>query len=106
MRRALLAAAVLTAISCTPKNPPSQPAPVNPPGAPPAPPAPPPAPPPSQQQTIRLGPSALLYVINQIIQIDQKFHGMRQPLNFELRSCFSKTITGPAETSGYPSTIT
>jgi hypothetical protein len=101
MRRLLLAATVLAALSCTPKNPTTNPTPANPPGAPPAPPAPPPA-----SQAIRLGPSALRYVMHQVIHIDQEFQGLRQPLDFGLRAFFAVTITGPADTTGYPTTIT
>ena len=102
MRRLCFAAAVLISVSCGPKNPPSNPTPANPPGAPP----PPPAPPPSQQQAVRLGPSALRYVMHQVIHIDQEFQGMRQPLDFGLRAFFAVTITGPADSAGYPTTIT
>lgn len=101
MRRILLTAAVGIAFSCTPKTPASNPTPANPPGAPPPAPAPPPA-----SQAIRLGPSALRYVMHQVIHIDQEFQGMRQPLDFGLRAFFAVTITGPADTTGYPTTIT
>jgi len=102
MRRVLLVAAACTALSCTPKYPSSGPTPVNPPGAPPA---PPPGPPPATQG-LRLGPSAQRYAMHQVIHIDQEFQGMHQPLDFGLRAFFAVTITGPADTSGYPTTIT
>src|SRR6267143_2159862 len=104
MRRVLLMAAAVTALSCTPKTPVSAPTPANPPGAPPPPPAP--APPPAAQQGLRLGPSAQRYVMHTVIHIDQEFQGMHQPLDFGLRAFFAVTITGPADTSGYPTTIT
>ena len=44
--------------------------------------------------------------MHQVIHIDQEFQGMRQPLDFGLRAFFAVTITGPADTSGYPTTIT
>jgi hypothetical protein len=44
--------------------------------------------------------------MHQIIHIDQEFQGIRQPLDFGLRAFFAVTITGPADTSGYPTTIT
>jgi len=44
--------------------------------------------------------------MHQIIHIEQEFQGMRQPLDFGLRAFFAVTITGPADTSGYPTTIT
>jgi hypothetical protein len=41
-----------------------------------------------------------------VIHIDQEFQGMRQPLDFGLRAFFAVTITGPADSAGYPTTIT
>jgi hypothetical protein len=105
MRRVLFVAAAITALSCAPKSPPSTPTPVNPPGAPPAPP-PPGAPPPAAQQGLRLGPSAQRYVMHTVIHIEQEFQGMRQPLDFGLRAFFAVTITGPADSIGYPTTLT
>src|SRR5881394_700456 len=99
MRRVLLVAAALTALSCAPKTS-SAPTPANPPGAPPPPPPPPPAP------GLRLGPSAQRYVMHTVIHIDQEFQGMHQPLDFGLRAFFGVTITGPADSSGYPTNIT
>jgi len=100
MRRYLVAATVVAAIACAPKSPPSPPAPVIPPPALPG--APPPAPP----QGLRLGPSALRYGMHQVIHIEQEFQGMRQPLDFGLRIYFAVTITGPADSSGYQTTVT
>jgi hypothetical protein len=100
MRRVLFVAAALTALNCAPKHPASTPTPANPPAAP------PPAPPPAVQQGLRLGPSAQRYVMRTVIHIDQEFQGMHQPLDFGLRAFFAVTITGPADTSGYPTTIT
>lgn len=102
MRRVLLVAAALTALSCTPKTPSSTPTPANPPGAPP----PPAAPPPAAAQGLRLGPSAQRYAMHTVIHIDQEFQGMHQPLDFGLRAFFGVTITGPADSAGYPTTIT
>jgi hypothetical protein len=99
MRRVLLLAAAAVGLSCTPKNPPSPPTPAD------RPPAPPAAPPPAQP-SLRLGPSALRYAMHQIIHIDQEFQGLRQPLAFGLRAYFAVTITGPADSIGYPTTIT
>src|SRR6267143_6608427 len=104
MRRVLLVAAAVTTLSCTPKTPASAPTPANPPGAPPPPPAP--APPPAAAPGLRLGPSAQRYVMRTVIHIDQEFQGMRQPLDFGLRAFFSVTINGPADSLGYPTTIT
>lgn len=103
MRRCVLVAAGLTAVACGPRNPPpGTPTPVTPP--PPA--APPAAPPPAPSQSLRLGPSALRYVMHQVIHIDQEFQGIRQPLDFGLRIYFGVTITGPADSAGYPTTVT
>src|SRR6267143_2845003 len=106
MRRVLLVAAAVTALSCAPKTPGSGPTPANPPGAPPPPPPPPPAPPPAAQQGLRLGPSAQRYVMHTVIHIDQEFQGMHQPLDFGLRAFFGVTITGPADSTGYPTNLT
>jgi len=102
MRRAIVTAALVAALACAPKNPPSTiPVPGNPPAAP-----PPPAPPPAAPQGLRLGPSALRYMMRQAIHIEQEFQGMRQPLDYGLRIFFAVTISGPADSAGYPTTIT
>src|SRR5882672_2705348 len=101
MRRAIVTAAMLAALACAPKTPPpTTPVPGNPPAAP-----PPPAPPPAQPQGVRLGPSALRYVMHQVIHIDQEFQGMRQPLAYGLRVFFAVTISGPANSIASPTTI-
>jgi len=100
MRRVLVAATVVAAIACAPKTPPATTTPVSPP------PAPPSVPPPAPSQSLRLGPSALHYVMHQVIHIEQEFQGMRQPLDFGLHVFFAATITGPADSIGYPTTIT
>lgn len=43
--------------------------------------------------------------MHQIVHITQEFQGMRQPLDFGLSAFFRATITGPADTAGYPTTI-
>src|SRR6266705_6231941 len=108
MRRVLFVAAALSALSCGPKHSPANPTPANPAPAPPPPlPVPLPPPPPGRADgAVRLGPSALRYVMHTVIHIDQEFQGMRQPLDFGLRAFFAVTITGPADSSGYPTTIT
>jgi hypothetical protein len=102
MRRFVLVGASLIAMACAPKSTPPSTTPVTPPPAPPG--APPPAPPPAQG--VRLGPSALRYMMHQVVHIDQEFQGIRQPLDFGLRIYFAVTINGPADSSGYPTTIT
>ena len=107
-RFSLTAALLAGSISCGSRTPPAQPpAPVVPPGAPPAPPpAPPAAPPRGGQEVIRLGPSAMRYVAHQVIHIEQEFQGMRQPLDVGLQIYFAVTIAGPADSTGYATTVT
>lgn len=104
MRRFVLVAAGSIALACASQSTPSStPNPQQPP-APPPPGAPPPAP--AATQTVRLGPSALRYLMHQVVHIEQEFQGIRQPLDFGLRVYFAVTISGPADSSGYPTTIT
>lgn len=98
MRRFVVAGASIIAMACAARSTPLTPPPVAPPPAPP--------PPPPTAQGLRLGPSALRYVMHQIIHIEQEFQGMRQPLDYGLRISFAVTITGPADSAGYPTTIT
>lgn len=99
MRRFVLAAASSFAMACA-----SQPTPSSTPT--PAQPAPPPAPPPPPAtQTVRLGPSALRYVMHQVIHVDQQLPTGPQVLDYGLRIFFAVTISGPADSSGYPTTI-
>ncbi|HET8713877.1 MAG TPA: hypothetical protein VFM23_09390 [Gemmatimonadales bacterium] len=44
--------------------------------------------------------------MHQVVHIEQEFQGTRQPLDFGLRVYFAVTISGPADSSGYPTTIT
>jgi hypothetical protein len=44
--------------------------------------------------------------MHQVIHIDQEFQGMHQPLDYGLRVFFAVTISGPADSAGYPTTIT
>ena len=74
-----------------------------------APPPPPVVQPPVSRGTdgnIRLGPSALRYMMHSVVHIDQEFQGIHQPLDFGLRAFFAVTINGPADSVGYPTTIT
>jgi hypothetical protein len=45
------------------------------------------------------------YVMHQSVHIDQDFQGVHQPLAFGLSAFFRVTITGPADTAGYPTRI-
>lgn len=104
LRLSLAAAILVAGIACASRSRPSSPPdPAVPPPAPapPGPPAPRPA-----AEVIRLGPSALRYVAHQVIHIEQEFQGMRQPLDFGLRIFFGVTITGPADSVGYVTTVT
>lgn len=100
MRRLALVAASTIAMACASNPTPSNPTPTNPAAPPPAP------PPPPATQTVRLGPSALRYVMHQIIHVDQQLPTGPQVLDYGLRIFFAVTISGPADSSGYPTTIT
>lgn len=102
MRRFVLVGASLIAMACAPKSTPPSTTPVTPPPAPPG--APPPAPPPTQG--VRLGPSALRYVMHQAIHVNQQLPDREQILDYGLRVFFAVTISGPADSVGYPTTIT
>lgn len=102
-----LTAVLLVVMACGPHAKPSTtPTPAN------QPPTPPPAPPAVQPPvsrgdgSIRLGPSALRYMMHSVVHIDQEFQGMHQPLDFGMRAYFAVTITGPADSVGYPTTLT
>ena len=102
MRRLFVAAVVTLAAACASHTTPTtNPTPVNQPG-------PPPPPPPAtggKSDAIRLGPSTLRYQMHQVVHIDQEFQGMRQPLAFGLSAFFRVTITPPADTAGYATTV-
>lgn len=55
---------------------------------------------------VRLGPSALRYVVRQLIHIEQQFQGQTQVIDRGLRLFLSTTIAGPADSAGYPVTFT
>lgn len=103
MRRIVLVAASALAVACASHTTPSNPTPTNPAAPPPPPPPPPPA---AATQTVRTGPSALRYLMHQVVHIEQEFQGMRQPLDFGLRIYFAVTISPPADSVGYATTIT
>lgn len=101
MRRLALVAASTLAMACASHSTPSNPTPANP--AAPPPPAPPPS---SPTQGLRLGPSALRYVLAQTIHVEQELPTGPQTLEYGLRVFFAATITGPADSVGYPTTVT
>src|SRR5438876_8434258 len=106
MRRVLLVAAAITALGCTPKNPPSTPTPANPPAAapPPAPPQPPA--PPAAPQGLRLGPSALHYMAHQSLHAEQELQGQTQVIVRGTRLFLTAIVVGPADSLGYRLTFT
>ena len=106
MPRLLLALAVLATACASHNRPATTATPATPPSAPPSPPAAPPAPPRASSEVVRLGPSALRYVSHQVVHVDQKMQGMQQANDFGLRSFFRVTISGPADSTGYATTMT
>ena len=102
MRRSVLFAAAFGALSCTPKNPPSNPTPVNPPAAPPGSPPPPPG-----ASGIRLGPSTLYYIAHQALHAEQQLPGQAtQVIDRGTKLFLTATIVGPADSLGYRLTLT
>ena len=70
-----------------------------------------PAPPPTAPVTrasdvVRLGPSALRYVVHQKIHVEQQFQGQTQMIDRGIRLFVAATIAGPADSVGYPVTFT
>jgi len=55
---------------------------------------------------VRLGPSALRYVLRHQIHVEQQFPGQTQTVDRGLRVFLSATIVGPADSAGYPLTFT
>lgn len=110
MRRPFIVAVVVLATACasktttttnpTPVNPSAPPAP---PGVPPA--VPPPPPPAVGGNAIRLGPSTLRYVMHQRIQVDQQLPTGPSHESYGISAFFRATIVGPADSSGYPMTV-
>ena len=109
MRLRWFVAATLAAAACTPKPPPpivitpTQPPPgpvVVPPVAPPLP------PPPAGAAAIRFGPSALRYLVHRQIHTDQRIQGRTVTFDRGIRAYVSATILGPADSVGYPVTLT
>lgn len=98
--RLLFVAAICAVTAC---RPPSAAAPA------PAPVAPPAVTPPVTRgggDVVRLGPSALRYVVHQQIHVEQQFQGQTQTIDRGIRLFVSSTISGPADSAGYPVTFT
>ena len=66
------------------------------------------APPPVTRaaDVVRLGPSALRYLVHQQIHVEQQFQGQTQVIDRGFRLFVASTITGPADSAGYPVTFT
>lgn len=103
MRLRLLGVAVVTiATACTSRTTPTTAA------TPVSPTAPPPAPPPASVRptdVIRLGPSTLRYTTHQLVRIEQELPTGRQQVTYGLRPFYRVTIIGPADSVGYPMTV-
>lgn len=54
---------------------------------------------------VRYGPCAVRYVLHRDLHIEQSFGGQSQTQHFGARVFVSATITGPADTAGYPATF-
>ena len=107
MRPPLILAVVILATACASKTATTtNPTPVDP-SAPPAPPGPPPppVPPPAMGTAIRLGPSTLRYVMHQRVQIDDQLPTGPSRSAYGIGAFFRATIVGPADSSGYPMTV-
>lgn len=103
MRPPLILAVVILATACASKTATTtNPTPVDP-SAPPAPPGPPP--PPAMGTAIRLGPSTLRYVMHQRVQIDDHLPTGPSRSAYGISAFFRATIVGPADSSGYPMTV-
>lgn len=109
MRQPFILAVVILATACasrttTTTNPTPADSSVSP--APPPAPLPPPAPPPVvSANPIRLGPSTLRYVMHQRIQVDQQLPTGPSQVSYGISAFFRATIVGPADSSGYPMTV-
>ena len=55
---------------------------------------------------VRLGPSALRYLVHQQIHVEQQFQGQTQNIDRGIRLFVAATISGPADSAGYPITLT
>ena len=56
-------------------------------------------------EVIRLGPSALRYVVHQRVHVEQDFAGLPPTLDLGFRIFCGATIAGPADSAGYPTTF-
>lgn len=104
--RLLPAAAMLFATACATGAGPTPSAGAPWPAAPPALPALPALPAPAGGEVVRLGPSALRYIVSQRIHVEQQFQGQTQTIDRNVRMFVAAVIAGIADTLGYPVTFT
>jgi hypothetical protein len=71
-----------------------------------APPLTPPLPLPARPEFVRYGPSALRYQVHRQLHIEQALDGQAQAQDIGARIYVATTITGPADSVGYPATFT
>ena len=57
-------------------------------------------------EVVRYGPSAVRYVVRRQLHIEQSLGGTPQTQDLGTQMFVSATITGPADTAGYPATFT
>lgn len=55
---------------------------------------------------VRLGPSALRYLVHQSFHVEQTFQGQTQTIDRAIKVFLAATIVGPADSAGYPVTVT
>lgn len=64
-----------------------------------------PAPGPSAPEVVRYGPSAMRYLLHRRLHIQQVLGGQQQAQDLGARLYVAATITGPADSIGYPTTF-
>ena len=103
MRHYAVCALLGAAVACASSRGSTPPA-VTPPDAPPV--HPPDAPPPAGPRPVRFGPSALRYLIRRQISATQTFQGQTSSSQLGFRLFVHATVRGPADSVGYPATLT
>jgi hypothetical protein len=108
MFRLSCAAATLVAVTACASGGRPEPTPPAPGGAAPATPPPPPAAPAGARpaDVVRFGPSAMRYLVHQQIHVEQEFQGQKSTVERGISGYVSVTIVGPADSTGYPATLT
>ncbi len=103
MRHFAVCALLGAAVACASSRGSTPPA-GTPPDSPPA--RPPDAPPPAGSRPVRFGPSALRYLIRRQISATQTFQGQTSMSQLGFRLFVHATVRGPADSVGYPATLT